>query len=123
MAGLRVGILLLLCCTVAALPGQLRVQPVADPVLSNGFMSFWGAAAGAGISLRSQASLNTPPLRLLSLESTVSQSAPAFDFTRTAPHLAFFCRLEINEKAGAIIPAKFRLGGHTHWQDALWRRE
>ena len=45
-----------------------------------------------------------------------------FDFTRTAPHLAFFCRLEINEAAGNVIPVKFRLGGHRYWQDDLLRR-
>ena len=44
-----------------------------------------------------------------------------FDFTRARPHLAFFCRLEINEAAGHVIPAKFRLGGHQHWQDRLLR--
>lgn len=48
---------------------------------------------------------------------------PVFDFTKSAPHLAFFCRLEINEKAGFVIPAKFRLGGHRYWQDELGRRE
>ena len=50
-------------------------------------------------------------------------NGPVFDFTKSAPHLAFFCRLEINEKAGGIIPAKFRLGGVKYWQDDLWRRE
>jgi len=50
-------------------------------------------------------------------------NGPVFDFTKSAPQLAFFCRLEINEKAGFVIPAKFRLGGHTHWQDQLSRRD
>lgn len=50
-------------------------------------------------------------------------NGPVFDFTKSAPHLAFFCRLEINENAGGIIPAKFRLGGVKHWQDNLRRRE
>ena len=45
-----------------------------------------------------------------------------FDFTRTRPHLAFFCRLEINEAAGHVIPLKFRLGGHRAWQEDLLRR-
>ncbi len=48
---------------------------------------------------------------------------PVFDFTRSAPHLAFFCRLEINEEKGFVIPAKFRLGGHTYWQDNLLRQD
>jgi hypothetical protein len=50
-------------------------------------------------------------------------NGPVFDFTKSAPHLAFFCRLEINEDKGFVIPAKFRLGGHTHWQDQLSRRD
>lgn len=50
-------------------------------------------------------------------------NGPVFDFTKSAPHLAFFCRLEINEKKGGVIPAKFRLGGVRHWQDELGRRE
>lgn len=49
-------------------------------------------------------------------------NGPVFDFTQSAPHLAFFCRLEINEKAGFVIPAKFRLGAHRYWQDDLLRR-
>ncbi|WP_273444555.1 hypothetical protein [Neolewinella agarilytica] len=48
-------------------------------------------------------------------------NGPVFDFTQSAPHLAFFCRLEINEKAGFVIPAKFRLGAHRYWQDDLLR--
>ncbi len=50
-------------------------------------------------------------------------NAPVFDFTKSAPHLAFFCRLEINEAKGGVIPARFRLGGHRYWQDELRRRE
>lgn len=45
-----------------------------------------------------------------------------FDYRSAQPHLAFFCRMEINESRGNIIPAKFRLGGHRHWQDNLLRR-
>lgn len=50
-------------------------------------------------------------------------NGPVFDFTKSAPHLAFFCRLEINEEKKGIIPAKFRLGGVRYWQDDLGRRE
>lgn len=59
---------------------------------------------------------------MTSVGTTESPTSPAFDFTRTVPHLAFFCRLEINEKVGHAIPLKFRLGGHQPWQDALERR-
>lgn len=45
-----------------------------------------------------------------------------FDYRNALPHLAFFCRMEINESRGNIIPAKFRLGGHRYWQDNLLRR-
>ncbi|MEM6769356.1 MAG: hypothetical protein AAF597_02130, partial [Bacteroidota bacterium] len=45
-----------------------------------------------------------------------------FNYRNALPHLAFFCRLEINEARGNIIPARFRLGGHQHWQDNLLRR-
>lgn len=44
-----------------------------------------------------------------------------FDYRQAAPHLAFFCRLEINEAANYAIPLKFRLGGVRHWQDELRR--
>ena len=44
-----------------------------------------------------------------------------FDFGRALPHLAFFCRVEINEAANAAIPMRFRLGGHRYWQDNLLR--
>lgn len=50
-------------------------------------------------------------------------NGPVFDFTKSAPHLAFFCRLEINEEKKGVIPAKFRLGGVRYWQDDLGRRE
>lgn len=64
-----------------------------------------------------------PPLSAFERQPVTGNRQPIpFDFTRTAPHLAFFCRLEINEKAGNIIPAKFRLGGHRHWQDNLSKR-
>lgn len=73
----------------------------------------WSGSGDSGVRLSS--SLLQP--------STAPAAAPRpFDFTRTAPHLAFFCRLEINEKAGNVIPAKFRLGGHSYWQDNLMRR-
>lgn len=52
--------------------------------------------------------------------SAISKSVD-FDFTATRPHLAFFCRLEINEARGNRIPMKFRLGGVTAWQYRLLR--
>lgn len=44
-----------------------------------------------------------------------------FNYRQTLPHLAFFCRLEINEAVRSVIPMKFRLGGVRHWQDDLLR--
>lgn len=64
-----------------------------------------------------------PAGSLLNAAGSRTRAQPTtFDFSRSAPHLAFFCRLEINEAAGNIIPVKFRLGGHRHWQDDLRRR-
>ncbi|NJC25364.1 hypothetical protein [Neolewinella antarctica] len=45
----------------------------------------------------------------------------AFHYNQTLPHLAFFCRFEINEDRGGVIPMKFRLGGHQPWQNDLLR--
>lgn len=95
-----------------------------------------GGAAGAMSGLKSEGAgslrslgsrilleVDQPVFPLLNRPYPAPATAPVpFDFTRTAPHLAFFCRLEINEKAGGIIPAKFRLGGHRYWQDNLLRQ-
>lgn len=59
---------------------------------------------------------------LPALTASATTPSSVFNFQQTRPHLAFFCRLEINEAKGNIIPAKFRLGGHRHWQDNLLRR-
>jgi len=67
--------------------------------------------------------INSPNPLLVTEGLGRTPNGPVFDFTKSAPHLAFFCRLEINENAGGIIPAKFRLGGVKHWQDNLRRRE
>lgn len=108
-----------------AAAGQLTIERVTD----------LGAAAGA-MNGESEPALGdwTNPDRistaLLSSVKLLEKDSPAvglelkastFDFTKTAPHLAFFCRLEINESAGNVIPVKFRLGGHRYWQDDLLR--
>ena len=59
----------------------------------------------------------------LSVLSGLRGPSARFDYQRAAPHLAFFCRLEINEAAGYVIPLKFRLGGHRSWQTDLRRRD
>ena len=59
----------------------------------------------------------------LSILSGLRGPSSRFDYQRAAPHLAFFCRLEINESAGGVIPMRFRLGGVRHWQDELPRRD
>lgn len=64
---------------------------------------------------------NDTPNRLSVLSGLRGPSA-RFDYQQTKPHLAFFCRMEINKAKGNIIPAKFRLGGHRHWQDNLLRQ-
>ena len=94
---------------IQALPVAVPEVVAPPPVVAGAFAGpvFW----------RSSGVWRTPGLR------TPPPAQPAaFDFSRTAPHLAFFCRLEINEAAGNIIPVKFRLGGHRYWQDELLRR-
>ena len=99
------GILLLLSTAAHA---QLRVEPLAEaPKLDR---------TGMG---------EAPP-PLLALFSDVrlsSATAPTFDFSVAKPHLAFFCRLEINEAAGGVIPVKFRLGEVRGWQQDIGRRD
>jgi hypothetical protein len=46
-----------------------------------------------------------------------------FDFTMAKPHLAFFCRLELNIEKATRFPAKFRLGEVRSWQQELTKRE
>jgi len=96
-----------------------------------GFLSTEETAGGLVIGLRRFANtfhpataFRTAPNPLLVTEGLGrTPNGPVFDFSKSAPHLAFFCRLEINEKKGGIIPAKFRLGGHTNWQTELKKRE
>lgn len=119
---------------------QLSVEHTGDtrilPLPYGGAAAGTGGAAGAMSGLTSSVPEMLPPARGigsagagLAVKTMLSRSyyapaAPAkkFDFTQTAPHLAFFCRLEINEAAGNIIPARFRLGGHRYWQDNLLRQ-
>lgn len=106
-------VLFLLCG--ASLSAQLSTANDLHPEVLPLHIPDLGAVAGAGEGLRSNVfTPDAPP---------ASSTPKPFDFTQTAPHLAFFCRLEINEKAGFVIPAKFRLGGHRYWQDELGKRE
>lgn len=82
-----------------------------------------GADAGANFLTTSPSRLSRSSGLLATVDygpSTIPAPTP-FDFTSTRPHLAFFCRLEINEARGAVIPMKFRLGGHRSWQEDLLR--
>ncbi len=71
--------------------------------------------------LRWKLGLHTPPEASADPLDPVLQDQ-ALVYRAARPHLAFFCRLEINEAAGGAIPARFRLGGHTYWQENLRRR-
>lgn len=118
VAGFTVRYLLLLALALvgnSAVQAQLRIDNDLHPGILPLDTFVLGAVAGTGEGLRSNVFTPDAP--------TISYSLKPFDFTQTAPHLAFFCRLEINEKAGFVIPAKFRLGGHRYWQDELGRRE
>lgn len=114
---------LLLCLTTLFCTCDLAAQLSLD-------YGTGGEVAGAVFRIEKPSEgLRTFPLTSVSRRRTVVPlftgrevaTPQAFDFTRTAPHLAFFCRLEINEEAGYVIPVKFRLGGHQHWQDNLLR--
>lgn len=89
--------------------GEWRAQDFGG---QNAVINRWNDGGDSGFGLSSS---------LLQPSAAPAAAPRPFDFTRTAPHLAFFCRLEINEKAGGVIPAKFRLGGHRYWQDNLLR--
>ncbi|MEO0731710.1 MAG: hypothetical protein AAFZ52_02670 [Bacteroidota bacterium] len=106
----KLGCLLVFVLSVAGLSAQLSVTNDLHPDLLG-----LGAAAGAMKVPLVINPTNQQPV-------TGAQRPQPFDFSQTAPHLAFFCRLEINEKAGGVIPAKFRLGAHRYWQDNLLRR-
>lgn len=96
-----------------------------------GFLALTDTEKGFNVSLRRYQDVfrvaeffRSAPNPLLVTEGLGrTANGPVFDFTKSAPHLAFFCRLEINEKANFVIPAKFRLGGHSYWQDDLGRRQ
>jgi hypothetical protein len=46
-----------------------------------------------------------------------------FDFANAKPHLAFFCRLELDIEAATRFPVRFRLGEVTGWQQRLTKRD
>ena len=47
----------------------------------------------------------------------------AFDFAAAKPHLAFFCRLELDIEAATRFPVRFRLGEVRTWQQELTKRD
>ncbi|PPK85996.1 hypothetical protein CLV84_2913 [Neolewinella xylanilytica] len=51
-----------------------------------------------------------------------AQPAP-FDFSATKPHLAFFCRLELDIEEATKFPVRFRLGEVRGWQQELTKRD
>ena len=46
-----------------------------------------------------------------------------FDFAAAKPHLAFFCRLELNIEEATRFPVRFRLGEVRTWQQELSKRD
>lgn len=123
----RLGLVFLLLFSGGYTQAQLSVTNDLHPDILAPKKIKLGEAAGAEYGWRSNGLI--PGIGEGLNENDHSGSHPTnrnpkpFDFSQSAPHLAFFCRLEINEKAGFVIPAKFRLGGHTHWQDNLGRRD
>lgn len=126
------GILLLLCFALSShVQAQLSVASDLHPNVLDfsagtnevGVYAERNRSTGAKLVgfKRSVLSKVNPVNILSSTSTTVCRQPVAFDFSKSAPYLAFFCRLEINEKKGGVIPAKFRLGGHRYWQDNLIR--
>ena len=105
-------------------PPFLQEQPVGrtyivgDTAVSLPNFELPGRAFGLALPIREDVDFGLPN-RLTVLDGL---RGPKFDFARAQPHLAFFCRLEINEAINNVIPMRFRLGGHSYWQDNLLRR-
>ena len=49
--------------------------------------------------------------------------ASTFNFAEAKPHLAFFCRLELNIEEATHFPVRFRLGEVRTWQQELTKRD
>ena len=50
-------------------------------------------------------------------------TSTVFDYERSKPYLAFFCRLELNIEEATRFPVRFRLGEVRSWQQELTKRE
>ena len=85
-----------------------------------------GGGAGA-TALELQPSLSFDPLGTrgrapLSIGRSEPQIQP-FDFAQAKPHLAFFCRLELDIEQATRFPVRFRLGEVRTWQQELTKRD
>ena len=85
-----------------------------------------GGAAGANM-LDVQTSSLLHPLRTRGpAPRFVQQGVPEvepFNFAQAKPHLAFFCRLELDIEQATRFPVRFRLGEVRTWQQELTKRD
>ncbi|CAH0999895.1 hypothetical protein LEM8419_01155 [Neolewinella maritima] len=63
------------------------------------------------------------PARPVAYDDLPVVEPEAFDFSRTKPHLAFFCRLELDIEDATRFPVRFRLGEVRTWQQELTKRD
>ena len=114
---------LLFLCLLAVLPltAQLSVDRPAS--LTEELGGYAGAEPSADfiphylpVSLRTR--VRAPYTPMLPLATP----AP-FDFGATKPHLAFFCRLELDIEEATRFPVRFRLGEVRSWQQEISKRD
>ena len=84
-----------------------------------------GGAGATALELQPSPSFDLPstrgPAPILAGES--EPRIRPFDFAQTKPHLAFFCRLELNIEEATRFPVRFRLGEVRTWQQELTKRD
>ena len=61
--------------------------------------------------------------RALHAPAATPPQPTAFDFSAAKPHLAFFCRLELDIEEATRFPVRFRLGEVRTWQQELSKRD
>ena len=88
-------------------------------------LSVGGAAGAKVLDVQTRPLLNPlgtrgPAPVLVEQDATEVES---FDFTKAKPHLAFFCRLELDIEQATRFPVRFRLGEVRTWQQELTKRD
>lgn len=114
---------LLLLLLSTALPAQLRVGADAGALQWGGEQ---GNPAVTPLAIHPKPRLlpgKDPGTRGPSAPQLYAARETAFDFSAAKPHLAFFCRLELNIEEATRFPVRFRLGEVRTWQQELTKRD